>query len=77
MRQNMKAERARVGLTIEEVASRIGVHPNTLSRWESGTAEPYAENIIALARLYQCTPEYLLGMSDQRDGRAVPTVSSS
>ena len=75
MRGNMKAERARNGMTLEQVSKEIGVHVNAISRWENGTAEPTASNLIALCHLYKCSPEYLLGMVDERDGKAIATVN--
>ena len=70
-RMNMKAERARSGKTLQEIADEIGVHINAVSRWENGEAEPTAGNLIALCNIYDCSPEYLLGMTDDRLGRAV------
>ena len=64
MRMNMKAERARTGLTAEEVAKRIGVSVNTLLRWESGQNVPLAENLMHLAQLYKCSPDYLLDIKN-------------
>jgi len=71
MRHNMKAERARNGMSIASVAEKIGVHPNAVVRWESGQAEPTASNLIALSSLYRCTPEYLLDMTDDPHGAVV------
>lgn len=71
MRQNMKAERARLGLSCEEVAERIGIHPNTLRRWESGEGEPLAKKFLALVHLYGCTADYLMGFTEDRHGVAV------
>ena len=71
MRQNMKAERARLGLSCEEVAAKIGVHPNTLRRWESGEGEPLAKNFLELVHLYGCTADYLMGFTEDRRGVAV------
>lgn len=71
-RGNMRAERARAGLTIKEAARAAGVHQNTLIRWERGEADPLAINLVSLAQLYGCTPEYLLGMTDDRTGRVPP-----
>ena len=63
-RCNMRAERARKGLTIEQVGKAIDVHPNAVSRWENGDSAPTAGNLIALCGLYGCTPEYLLDMTE-------------
>ena len=71
MRQNMRAERARNGMSIAKVAEKIGVHPNAIARWENGQAEPTASNLIALSALYGTTPEYLLGMTNDPNGVAV------
>lgn len=71
-RGNMRAERARAGLTIKEAAKAAGVHQNTLIRWEHGEADPCAINLVNLSKLYGCTPEYLLGMTDDRYGRIAP-----
>lgn len=70
MRQNMKAERARIGLSAKKVADIIGVHENALLRWENDEAEPIGKNLVALSNLYGCTADYLLGMTNERKGRA-------
>lgn len=70
MRSNMRAERIRNGFTVREVAQKLGVHPNTIERWERGTAEPLASNIVAMANLYSCTPDYLLGTAVGRSNQA-------
>lgn len=72
MRGNMRAERERIGMTAQEVADAIGVHVNALLRWENGQAEPLGQNLVNLAHLYGCSPEYLL---DQTDGRARQAVA--
>jgi transcriptional regulator with XRE-family HTH domain len=35
-RDEMKAARARLGLTQVQLAAELGVHPITVSRWETG-----------------------------------------
>lgn len=62
----MKSERIRLGLSIEEVSEKIGIHPNTIRGYESGATQPSGKNLISLAHLYGCSPEYLLGMTDER-----------
>ena len=37
-RGNMKAERVRKGMTLEDVSNAIGVHVNAISRWENDAA---------------------------------------
>ncbi len=71
MRGNMRAERVRLGLSTEEVANCVGVHVNALCRWERGESEPLGDNLLKLAHLYKCTPDYLMSYTDDRHGCAV------
>ena len=71
MLNNMRAERARNNLTIKQVANELNVHPNAVSQWENGKAEPRASSLIALCKLYDCSPEYLLDMTDERHAAAI------
>lgn len=74
-RLNMRAERIKHGLSIRQVADIVGMHPNSLMRWESGEADPLAINLVKLSKLYGCSPEYLLGMTEDRDGREEPSLT--
>ena len=73
MLTNMRKERLERGQTIKEVAEAIQVHPNAVSRWETNEAEPSSSNLMELCKLYECSPEYLLGMTDDRHGSAIAT----
>lgn len=64
MGNNMKAERARRGMTQQQVADALNVTQLTVSRWESGDHVPGAKALLALASLYDCSPEYLLDLAD-------------
>ena len=66
MRGNMKAERARLGMTAQDVTDATGVSKAALLKWEAGTAEPTTKNLIILARFYRCSIEYLLGITNKR-----------
>ena len=65
MGNNMRAERARRGLTQAELADALGVVAMSVVRWESGASEPDTRNLIRMSRLYGCTPEYLLDLVDE------------
>ncbi|WP_417064479.1 helix-turn-helix domain-containing protein [Gordonibacter urolithinfaciens] len=49
----------------------MGVSENALLRWESGEAEPMAGNLVKLSHLYGCSPEYLLGYTNERNAKKV------
>ncbi len=58
--------------TQKDLADRIGVNPNTISRWEKGDVTPNQENISALARVLRFSEEYFkAGEIDEPEGAAV------
>lgn len=64
--RNICSERARLGLTQVELAKRVGVSVNTVSSWETGSFEPNSSSIKQLAKLFDCSTDYLLGLTDER-----------
>lgn len=70
----MRAERARIGKSAAEVAEQIGVSTNTLYSWEQGEKEPVSSNLMKLADFYGCSAEYLLGLTNDRERRVIPTT---
>ena len=48
------------GWNQEELAERIGVTRQAVSRWESGSAKPDADKIIAVCDLFGVSADYLL-----------------
>ena len=48
------------GYSQEELAYKLGVSRQAVSKWENGTSEPNTSNLMALARLYGIPAEDLL-----------------
>ena len=61
--ENLQQLRKSAGLSQEEVAGRLFVSRQSVSKWENGQAEPGVENLKALAALYGVTMDQLTGMS--------------
>ena len=73
-----KLRKAR-SLTQEELAEKVGVSRQSLSKWESDGALPDTANIILLADLFGVTTDYLLreaeaSQSTPDESPAVPSV---
>ena len=65
LRNIMRTRRFELGLTLEDVAKKVGVNVSTVQRWESGRIENLGKDKIAsLAAALQVSPEYLLGWTD-------------
>lgn len=57
----MKTRRKELGLTMREVAERVGVSEGTVSRWESGDIKTMRrDKIAALARVLDVPPAVLM-----------------
>lgn len=62
---SLRQLRARASLTQDQVARRIGCHESAVSRWESGSRFPTAEDLLALADLFGVSTDFLLGRTVQ------------
>ncbi len=57
---NLRAARAKLELTQEQVAERSGVHPTEVSRIEAGKRDPRISTLRRLARALEVPPGDLL-----------------
>ena len=58
---NLKALRKRKGITQEELATRLNVVRQTVSKWEKGLSVPDSELLIKLAEILEVPVSRLLG----------------
>ena len=56
---NIAAERARLGLSADQLTNKIGVTRKTLYNWEAQGKIP-KNKLIAMAELFACSVDYLL-----------------
>ncbi len=65
MKRSEKILRLRkgMGLSQEELAERLNVSRQAVSRWEVGSAQPDAENVFQMSRVFGVTADYLLDES--------------
>lgn len=59
--QRLQEQRLLKNLSQKEVAKSVGISASIVSNYESGERTPSVEILIALARLYHCSTDYLLG----------------
>ena len=55
-------------LTQTDLAAEIGANKVQISRYESGLTTPNAGNLARLAELFECSVDYLLGLTDVAHG---------
>ena len=60
-RENLQLKRKERGLSQEELASRLHVVRQTISKWEKGMSVPDSEQLIKIAVILETTVSELLG----------------
>ena len=63
-------------LSQEELAEKLNVSRQAVSRWEVGSAQPDASNVLQLSKLFGVTADYLLN-EDYESDHDVPAVKNT
>jgi len=69
--QKLLALRKQSGLSQEQLAEKLSVSRQAVSRWESGEVLPDAPNLLQLSRIFGVTTDYLL--KDELENEPVKT----
>ena len=64
--QRIQELRKGAGLTQEQLAERMGVTRQAVSKWESDGGVPELDTLIAMSRLFHVTIGQLLGVEELR-----------
>ena len=59
--ERLQKSRTILKLSQKEVSNSLNVSPAVISNYEKGERTPSVEMLMALARLYHCSTDYLLG----------------
>ena len=65
--------RKQSGMSQEDAADKLNISRQAFSRWENGTAQPAANNIVEISKLFEVTTDYLLNDEYQSD-EDIPVV---
>ena len=50
----------------QKTAGLLGILKSKWSRWEQGQSEPSVDELVSLCRIFDVSPGWLLGLSDER-----------
>jgi transcriptional regulator with XRE-family HTH domain len=64
--EKLKELRHSYGYSQKDVSILLGISPSLVSGYETGDRTPSTENLLALAYLYRCSTDYLLGKSSDK-----------
>ena len=62
--KSLKELRTEAGLTQAMLAEKIGVSQRSVSNWENGARQPDYDTLIGLAKYFEVSIDYLLGVGD-------------
>ena len=66
--------RKKAGLSQEALAERIGVSRQAVSKWETGEAMPELPTVVALAKEFGVTTDWLLSDAEEIPTAEIPTA---
>lgn len=64
----MRLERTSKNISLDKLAEDLNTTKATLSRYENNLREPKVEFIKQIADYFNCSTDYLLGRTDNREG---------
>ncbi|MFN6432223.1 HTH-type transcriptional regulator ImmR [Eubacterium callanderi] len=64
LRERMKLLRIQHDWTQKEAAKKLGISKTAYSHYETGTNLPSIPTLIEIARIFHCSLDYLVGLSD-------------
>ena len=62
--KRLKLLREEAGLSLEKLANEIGIGSSSLCRWENKQADVKGSQLIILAKFFNVSSDYLLGLVD-------------
>ncbi len=62
--QRLKELREESHISQSQLAVALGCTQSTIAKWESATREPSLESLIAIARFFKISTDYILGLED-------------
>ena len=70
--EKLRNHRKKLGMTQEEVAEKVGVSPQAVSKWESGDCLPDCFNLKVISDVYNISADVLLETESDGDIAKVP-----
>lgn len=62
--QRLKELRKAAGLTQQQLSDKLHIRQQSYTRYENGTGEPNLETVAEIAKIFDVSADYLLGLSE-------------
>ena len=74
--EKIKAKRKAMGLSQDDLAEKLGVTRQAVSKWETDRAQPTTSNLQELARVFSVDMAYFIGEDDSKKEEPSPLSST-
>lgn len=72
--EKLKENRMKLNLSKQDLADKLKISKQTVSKWESGISMPDIENLVKLSKLFNVSTDYLLKDSKSKSDFSYYTV---
>ncbi len=62
--ERLKLLRMEKGLSLVELAQKVGIGKSSISRWENSQCDVLGSQLVILAKFFDVSVDYLLGLVD-------------
>lgn len=70
--ERLQELRRKAGYSQEQVAEKLGLSRQAISKWESGQGKPEIDNIVKLTEIYNVSADYILLGAEKEVTVSVP-----
>lgn len=63
-------------LTLTQVASEFHKSESAVRAWEAGRTKPDADTLILLSKFFNCSTDFLLGLSESRNSKSIESINA-
>ena len=75
--EKLIALRKEKGWSQEDFAEKLDVSRQAISRWENGSAQPDAQNILRISKLFDVSADYLLNDDCERERDVLGIIATA
>lgn len=62
--ERIRQLRLKKGYSLEKMGKAMGLHYTAITKWETGKNGPTLDNLYELAKFFNVSSDYLLGITD-------------